>query len=60
MKKEPKKDESKRSLKDSEDLKNLDRELKDLINTNETLHVGIKKIFKEITKKENNNLKENQ
>ena len=35
--------------------KMLDKELKDLISANETLNVGIKKIFKEINKKDNNN-----
>lgn len=43
------------SQKESEDLINLDKELKDLISKNETLNIGIKKIFKEINKKDNNN-----
>ena len=37
-----------------DDLLNLDKELKDLISTNESLKIGISKILKEIDKKDTN------
>ncbi len=55
MKNQHKKGKHQNSQKESDDLENLDKELKDLISANETLNVGIKKIFKEINKKDNNN-----
>ncbi len=55
MNKSNKKGSSKLSSKEEEDLINLDKELKDLIDTNESLKIGITKIFKEIEKKDNTN-----
>ncbi|WP_250433840.1 hypothetical protein [Hanstruepera flava] len=46
---------SKISKQESEELKNLDNELKDLIKKNESLKVGMTKIFEEIEKKNNTN-----
>jgi len=40
----------KKADKDSEDLKNIDKELKDLIDKNESLKKGISKLFSEIEK----------
>ena len=51
MNKSTKKGTSKSSLKEHEELLNLDKELKDLIDTNESLKIGIEKIFNEIEKK---------
>ena len=45
---------SKISKAESEELKNLDNELKDLIKKNESLKIGMEKIFNEIEKKNNN------
>lgn len=42
------------SLED-QDLSNIDKDLKDLINENESLKKGISKIFKEIEKKNKTN-----
>jgi hypothetical protein len=46
---------SKISKAESEDLKNLDNELKDLIKKNESLKKGMSKIFNEIEKKNKTN-----
>lgn len=46
---------SKVSKKESEELENLDNELKDLIKKNESLKIGMEKIFNEIEKKNNTN-----
>ena len=43
------------SKQESEELKNLDNELKDLIKKNESLKVGMTKIFEEIEKKNKTN-----
>lgn len=51
LNKSTKKGTSKSSLKEHEELLNLDKELKDLIDTNESLKIGIEKIFNEIEKK---------
>ena len=51
MNKSTKKGTSKSSLKEHEELLNIDKELKDLIDTNESLKIGIEKIFNEIEKK---------
>ena len=51
MNKSTKKGTSKSSIKEHEELLNLDKELKDLIDTNESLKIGIEKIFNEIEKK---------
>ena len=40
----------KTSNKESEEIENLDNELKDLIENNESLKLGMTKIFKEIKK----------
>ena len=53
-----KKDNTKKtkiSKQESDELKNLDNELKDLIKKNESLKVGMTKIFKEIEKKDKTN-----
>ena len=46
-------EKSKVSKEESEELENLDNELKDLIKKNESLKIGMDKIFKEIEKKTN-------
>jgi len=51
LNKSTKKGTSKSSFKVNEELLNLDKELKDLIDTNESLKIGIEKIFNEIEKK---------
>ena len=43
------------SDQDAEDLKNIDKELKDLIDENESLKKGISKLFNEIEKTNTNN-----
>ena len=50
-----KKRNSKSKVTGNEELLNLDKELKDLIKKNESLKVGITKIFKEIEKKNSTN-----
>ena len=50
-----KKRNSKSKVSGNEELLNLDKELKDLIKKNESLKVGITKIFKEIEKKNSTN-----
>ncbi len=51
---------SEKSLdKASEDLKNIDKELKDLIHKNESLKKGISKLFIEIEKDKSNTNKSN-
>ena len=42
------------SDQDAEDLKNIDKELKDLIDKNESLKKGISKLFSEIEKDKTN------
>jgi len=49
-----KKNHSEISKQESEELNNLDKELKDLIKKNESLKIGMKKIFKEIEKRDKN------
>ena len=44
---------------DSEDLKNIDKDLKDLIDKNESLKKGISKLFSEIEKDKPNTNKSN-
>ena len=55
MKKHNKEDNLKNSKKETEDLESLDKELKDLINTNEALNVSIKKFINNISKEKSNN-----
>jgi hypothetical protein len=55
LNKSNKKGTSKSKQIENEELLNLDKELKDLINKNESLKIGITKIFKEIEKKHNTN-----
>lgn len=55
MKKQNKEGKLKNSQKESEDLENLDKELKDLISTNEALNVSIKKVINNISKEKSNN-----
>lgn len=55
MDKSDKSEKSKISKTESEELENLDNELKDLIKKNESLKIGMKKIFEEIEKKNNTN-----
>lgn len=57
MKNQNKEDKLKNSQKESEDLENLDKELKDIISTNEALNVSIKKFIKDISKEESKNKK---
>ena len=57
MKNQNKEDKLKNSHKESEDLENLDKELKDIISTNEALNVSIKKFIKDISKEESKNKK---
>ena len=45
---------NKSSDQDAEDLKNIDKELKDLIDKNESLKKGISKLFSEIEKDKTN------
>ena len=54
MKKQNKEGNLKNSKKETEDLENLDKELKDLISTNETLNVSIKKFIDNISKEKTN------
>tara|TARA_R110002012_G_scaffold322083_1_gene554821 strand:- start:135 stop:314 length:180 start_codon:yes stop_codon:yes gene_type:complete len=53
--KSDKTEKSKISKAESEELENLDNELKDLIKKNESLKIGMTKIFEEIEKKNNTN-----
>lgn len=46
---------SKVANQESEELENLDNELKDLIKKNESLKIGMEKIFNEIEKKNKTN-----
>lgn len=55
MNKLNKKASSKASSKENDEVSNIDKELEDLINTNESLKIGITKMFKEIEKKNNTN-----
>lgn len=55
MDKSDNKKKSKVSKQESEELNNLDKELKDLIKKNESLKIGMTKIFEEIEKKNNTN-----
>ncbi len=55
MDKSDKTEKSKISKAESEELENLDNELKDLIKKNESLKIGMTKIFEEIEKKNNTN-----
>lgn len=57
MKNQNNKGKPKNSQKESEDLENLDKELKDIISTNEALNVSIKKFINDISKGESNNKK---
>ena len=54
LKKSNRKKTSESKLNENEELLNLDKELKDLIKKNESLKIGIAKIFEEI-KKDNTN-----
>lgn len=57
MKNQIKEDKLKNSQKESEDFENLDKELKDIISTNEALNVSIKKFINYISKEESKNKK---
>ncbi|WP_223032154.1 hypothetical protein [Hanstruepera marina] len=46
---------SENSKQESEELDNLDNELKDLIKKNESLKIGMTKIIEEIKRKNNTN-----
>ena len=50
LKKSNRKKTSESKLNENEELLNLDKELKDLIKKNESLKIGIAKIFEEIKK----------
>lgn len=54
LKKSNKQQSSKSKPKENEEILNLDGELKDLINKNESLRIGISKIFEEIKKNNTN------
>ena len=55
MNKSNKKGTSNSSFKKNDELFNLDKELKDLIDINENMKIGIEKIFNELEKKNNTN-----
>ena len=57
LKKSNKQKSSKSKPKENEEILNLDEELKDLINRNESLKIGISKIFEEIKRNNTNNTK---
>lgn len=57
MKNQNKKDKLKISQKESEVLENLDKELKEIISTNEALNVSIKKFINDISQEKLNNKK---
>ena len=54
MKKQDKNEKPINSKKELEELTDLDKELEDLINTNEIINDSIKKIFNEIKKEKKN------
>jgi len=55
LKKINKENPSKTSLEENNEVSNLNKELENLININESLKTGISKMFKEIEKKNNTN-----
>tara|TARA_B110000503_G_scaffold140950_1_gene233142 strand:+ start:2213 stop:2389 length:177 start_codon:yes stop_codon:yes gene_type:complete len=57
LKNQNKKDKLKISQKESEVLENLDKELKEIISTNEALNVSIKKFINDISQEKLNNKK---